>query len=196
MKNAFRTAALGLLLLAVATFTAAPAAASDAFSLDLGVHGGVLNSKNGNTGLFVGGAQVRLHFIWLLAAELRASTYSDSYDVSTFGGVDVKNTPIQASVMLYLLKIPHFGLHILGGGTYNTLKLDGNGNVHGSYTEKKWATHAGAGIDFKISDHFLLNADGRYVFLNVDPANLPPASSGAYKGDYWTATGGLLWKIF
>jgi outer membrane protein W len=59
----------------------------------------------------------------------------------------------------------------------------------------KWAAHAGAGIDFRISEHFLLNVDGRYVFLDVDPANLPPASSGAYKGDYWTATGGLIWKF-
>ena len=175
---------------------ASPALAGDAFSLDLGVHGGVLNSHDGKTALFVGGAQARLHLVWILAAEVRASTYSDSYDVSTFGGVDVRNTPVQVSAMFSLLKLPGFGLHVLGGGTYNSLKLEGTGNVPGSVNSSKWAAHAGAGLDVRLSKSFLLNLDGRYVFLDVDPANLPPPSSGAYKGDYWTATAGLLWKIF
>jgi hypothetical protein len=193
MKFPQRMAALVILLTALAAF---PAVASDSFSLDLGVHGGVLNSKDGKTGLFVGGAQVRLHLLFLLAAELRGSTYSDSYHVSSFGSVDVKNTPVQLSAMLYPLKYPGFGLYVLGGGTYNALTLDGSGNVSGSVHEKKWCAHAGAGVDIKLSHSFLLNVDGRYVFLKVDPQNLPPASSGAYKGDYWTATIGLDWKIF
>ena len=193
MKSTIRIAGLAIVLAALA---ASPAVAGDAFSLDLGVHGGVLNSRDGKTSLFVGGAQVRLHLIWLLAAELRGSTYSDSYNVSSFGSVDVKNTPVQLSAMLYLLKYPGFGLYVLGGGTYNALRLEGSGNVSGSVHENKWATHAGAGLDIRLSKSFILNVDGRYVFLNVDPANLPPASSGAYKGDYWTGTLGLDWKIF
>jgi hypothetical protein len=193
MKQATRFASLGLLLTSLA---ASPALAGDAFGLDLGVHGGVLNSHDGKTGLFVGGAQVRLHLVWLLAAEVRASTYSDSYDVSTFGGVDVKNVPVQVSAMIYLIKLPGFGLHVLGGGTYNSVELEGTGNVPGSVRSNKWAAHAGAGIDFSLGKSFLLNLDGRYVFLDVDPGNLPPPNSGAYKGDYWTATAGILWKIF
>ena len=193
MMSTIRMASLALVL---GVLAAPPAVASDSFSLDLGVHGGVLNSKDGKTGLFVGGAQVRLHLLFLLAAELRGSTYSDSYDVSSFGSVDVKNTPVQLSAMLYPLKYPGFGLYVLGGGTYNALKLDGSGNVSGSVHENKWAAHAGAGVDIKLSHSFLLNVDGRYVFLKVDPQNLPPANSGAYKGDYWTATLGLNWKVF
>ena len=187
-----------LVVLAVfaALLHAAPAAASDAFGLDLGVHGGYLSSKDGSTGLFVAGAQARLHLVWLLAAELRGSYYSDSYDVASLGGVDVSNVPIQASAMIYLLKLPGFGLHVLGGGTYNTLKLEGTGNVTGEIDESKWAAHAGVGVDIGLSKNFLLNLDGRYVFLNVDPGNLPPPSSGEYKGDYWTATAGLVWKVF
>ena len=196
MKTRLRISALGLLVAAVAILSAAPAAAGDAFGLDLGVHGGVLGANGGSSNLFVGGAQARFHLVWILAAELRGSYYSDTYDVSSVGSVDVKNVPIQASAMLYLLKLPGFGLYILGGGTYNVLKLDGTGNIQGSHTENKWAGHAGAGLDFGLSKHFILNVDGRYVFLRVDSANLPPASSGAYKGDYWTATGGLIWKIF
>ena len=183
--------------LAACLLAASPALASDAFSLDLGINGGIANTQNTTSNsTFVGGAQVRLHFIWLLAAELRASTYSDSYKVSDLGGVDIKNTPIQASVLLYLLKPAAFGLYVVGGGTYNAVTLDGTGNVIGSATQNKWAAHAGAGLDFSLGPHFVLNLDGRYVFLNVDPQNLPPAQSGNYKGDYWTATLGLNWKVF
>ncbi|MFI5198162.1 MAG: outer membrane beta-barrel protein [Thermoanaerobaculia bacterium] len=193
MKLSIRMRALAVVLTALA---APPAVANDSFSRDLGIHGGVLNSKDGKTSLFVGGAQVRLHLLFLLGAELRASKYSDSYNVSSFGSVDVKNTPIQLSAMLYPLKYPGFGLYVLGGGTLNALKLEGSGNVSGSVNENKWCAHAGAGADIKLSNAFLLNVDGRYVFLNVDPQNLPPASSGNYKGSYWTATLGLDWKIF
>ena len=183
--------------LAACLLAASPALASDAFSLDLGINGGIANTQNTTSNsTFVGGAQVRLHFIWLLAAEVRGSYYTNSYKVSDLGGVDIKSTPIQASVLLYLLKLPGFGLHILGGGTYNSVTLDGTGNINGSVKQDKWATHAGAGVDFNLGKHFVLNLDGRYVFLNVDPQNLPPPSSGSYKGDYWTATVGLNWKVF
>jgi hypothetical protein len=191
MKTPLRIAVLTLLAVLIAT----PAVAGDAFSLDLGVHGGVANSQSGKSGLFIGGAQVRLHLVWLLAAELRGSYYSDSYEVSQLGGVDVKNIPIQASAMLYPIKLPGFGLYLLGGGTYNAMTLDGTGNISASVTQNKWAAHAGAGLDFKFGS-FILNVDGRYIFLNVDPNNLPPATSGNYKGDYWTGTVGLLWKLF
>ena len=188
---------LSLLCLVVVALAAPPALAGDAFSLDLGIHGGIANTQNTtNSGVFVGGAQVRLHLIWLLAAEVRGSYYTNSYTVSEIGGVDIKNTPVQASALIYLFKLPGFGLHVLGGGTYNAVKLDGTGYINTSVTQNKWAAHAGAGVDFNIGKHFVLNLDGRYIFLNVDPQNLPPATSGNYKGDYWTATVGLNWKVF
>lgn len=194
MKIVARLALLSLVMVALA---APPALAGDAFSLDLGINGGIANTQNTtNSSVFVGGAQARLHLVWLLAAELRGSYYTNSYQVSSLGGVDIKNTPIQASVLIYFLKLPGFGLHVLGGGTYNAVKLDGTGNVTGSVTDNKWAAHAGAGVDFNLGQHFVLNLDGRYIFLNVDPQNLPPATSGNYKGDYWTATVGLNWKVF
>jgi len=183
--------------LAACILAASPALASDAFSLDLGLNGGIANTQNTTSNsTFVGGAQLRLHFIWLLAAEVRGSYYTTSYKVSDLGGVDLKNTPIQASVLLYLLKPAGFGLYILGGGTYNAVALDGTGNVSGSVSQNKWAAHAGAGLDYALGKHFVLNIDGRYVFLNVDPQNLPPPQAGNYKGDYWTATLGLNWKVF
>jgi hypothetical protein len=193
MKAPLRIAVLALLTALIA----APAVAGDAFSLDLGVHGGVANSQSGKSGLFLGGAQVRLHLVWLLAAEVRGSYYSDSYKISEVAGIDVKNVPVQASAMLYPIKLPGFGIYLLGGGTYNAVTVDGTGTLsaYESTSQKKWCAHAGAGVDFKFGS-FILNVDGRYVFLNVDPNNLPPATSGNYKGDYWTGTVGLLWKAF
>lgn len=193
MRTSLRFALLALL---VVSLNEVPAAASEALSLDLGVHGGVSGLKDGSTGMFVGGAQARLHLLWLLAAEGRVSYFTSTYDVSSIGGVDLKNTPVQLSAMLYLLKLPRFGLHVLGGGTYNAVRLVGTGNVTGSVNTDKWCAHAGAGVDVWFSKHFGLNADGRYFFLNVDPGNLPPPTSGSYSGDYWTGTVGLLWKPF
>jgi hypothetical protein len=199
MKNAIRFPSLLLPVLLAAALAAPTAArASDAFGLDLGIHGGAVGvGDSSKTSLFVGGAQLRAHLVWIVAAEARVSYYTDTYDVSSFGSVDVKNLPVQLSAMLYIIQLQGFGLYVLGGGTYNSLKLEGTGNVSGkTTTEGKWATHAGAGLDLKISRSFLLNLDGRYVFLDVDPRNLPPPSSGAYKGDYWMATAGIVWKIF
>lgn len=193
MRSALRLASLALLC---APLCAVPVLASDVFSLDLGIHGGVAGLKDGNSNPFVGGAQARLHIIWLLAAEGRVSYFTNSYDVSGLGGVDLKNTPVQLSAMLYLLKLPGFGLHILGGGTYNAVRLEGTGNVTGSVNTDKWCAHAGAGVDLWFSKHFGLNVDGRYFFLSVDPGNLPPPTSGSYSGDYWTGTVSLLWKAF
>ena len=190
-------ARLAFCCLAACVLAASPAFASDAFSLDLGINGGIANTQNTTSNsTFVGGAQVRLHLIWLLAAEVRGSYYTSSYKVSDLGGVDLENTPIQASALLYLLKPASFGLYVLGGGTYNAVTLDGTGNVGVSATQNKWSAHAGAGLDFSLGPHFILNVDGRYVFLDVDPQNLPPLQSGNYKGDYWTATLGLNWKVF
>ncbi len=185
-------------LLSAATLSSGRLPASDVFSLDLGVHGGAVGTQGSSKStLFAGGVEARLHLVWLLAAEARASYYTDTIDVNQASSIDVKNVPIQLSAMLYPINLPGFGLYLLGGGTYNSLKVEGNGSLSGSSTSNgKWAAHAGGGVDFGLSKHFILNADGRYVFLNVDPTNLPPSYTGTYKGDYWIITGSLIWKVF
>jgi hypothetical protein len=187
------------ILLSVVLLAPASLRASDAFSLDLGIHGGAVGAQGSSKStLFAGGVEARFHLVWLLAAEARASYYTDTIDVNAASSIDVKNIPVQLSAMLYPIKLPGFGFYVLGGGTYNSLKIEGNGSLSGTgtgTTNGKWAAHAGAGVDFGFSKHFLLNADGRYVFLNVDPANLP-SSYSSYKGDYWIVTGSLIWKVF
>lgn len=192
MKKSLGLAALALLALALA----APASA-DALGLDLGIHGGVVKSKDGGGQSFVGGAQARFHLFWIVAAEARASYYTDTYDLGQLGSVDVKNVPFQVSGMIYPIKLPKVGVYLLAGGTYSNLKVEGTNVVTGEIKEKKWSSHVGAGLDLKIGEKTTLNGDVRFVFLDASSVNeLINSAKSSYKGDFWTATVGLNYKIF
>ena len=187
---------LGLAALVLVALAAQPASA-DALGIDLGVHGGVVNSKDGKTGSFVGGAQARFNLFWILTAEARASYYTDTYDLGSLGSVDVKNIPFQVSGLLYPIKLPKFGLYVLGGGTYSNLKVEGTRVITGSVKEKKWSAHVGAGLDIKVTKNTTLNGDVRFVFLDASSVDeLINSAKSNYKGDFWTATVGLNYKLF
>lgn len=193
MKKPLGLAALILLTLAIA----APPASADALGLDLGIHGGLVNTKDGEGGSFVGGAQARFHLFWIVAAEARASYYTDSYDLGQLGSVDIENIPFQVSGMIYPIKLPRVGVYLLGGGTYSNLKVKGKGVVQGEVTEKGWSAHVGAGLDLKIGEKTTLNGDVRFVYLDASSVNeLIDSAKSNYKGDFWTATIGLNYKIF
>lgn len=197
MKTTSKLAPLALLLALLAVAPAAAAAGGDGFSLDLGIHGGVMGVTDGDGQRFLGGAQVRVHLLWLIAAEGRASYYTDTVDVSTAQSIDIKNVPLQLSVMIYPIKLPKFGVYALGGGTYSSVRLEAEGPVQGSVTEKKWSAHAGAGVDVKLSSRVTLNGDVRFVFLDVqDVEGLGSAVLENYDGDYWAGTLGLTFKLF
>lgn len=191
-----KTTGLSLLALLALVLAATPAAA-DGFGMDLGVHGGVVGTDGGNGNSFIGGAQARFHIFWIIGAEARASFYSDTYDFAGLGEVDIDNTPVQISGMLYLLKLPKVGLYVLGGGTYSSLKVNGEDVGIGEVTDSKWSAHAGAGLDIHLSKTISLNGDVRYVFLD---ANSIDEALGAvaddYNGDFWTGTIGLNFKLF
>ena len=193
MKKSLGLAGLVLLALIVA---ATPASA-DSLGLDLGIHGGLVKSKDGEGKSFVGGAQARFHLVWILAAEARASYSTDSYDLGSLGGVDVKNLPFQVSGMIYPIKLPKIGVYLLGGGTYSNLKVEGTGQVTGSATEKGWSAHVGAGLDLKVGEKTTLNGDVRFVFLDASTVDeLVNSAKSDYRGDFWTATIGLNYKLF
>lgn len=193
MKKSLGLPVLVLLVLAVA----APPAAADAFGLDLGIHGGAVGTDGGNGSTFVGGAQARFHLIWLLAIEGRASVYTDSVDSKTLGSIDVKNVPFQVSAMVYPIKLPKFGLYLLGGGTYSSLTVSGSSVTNGDVTQHKWSAHAGAGVDISLGKSISLNGDVRYVFLNADTVDEALGAAAAdYNGDFWAATVGLNFKLF
>jgi hypothetical protein len=193
MKKPLGLAALVLLALVLA----APPASADALGLELGLHGGLVNSKDGDGGTFVGGAQARFQLFWIVGAEARASYYTDSYDLGELGSVDIENIPFQVSGMIYPIKLPKIGVYLLGGGTYSNLKVEGTRVVEGEVTEKKWSAHVGAGIDLKLGEKTTLNGDVRFVFLDAGSVGeLLDSATENYKGDFWTATVGLNFKVF
>ena len=194
MKTTLGIATLALLLAAA---PAAIAAGGDGFSLDLGIHGGLVGVPDGEGQRCVGGAQVKVHLLWLIAAEGRASYYTDTVDSTTTQSIDVKNVPLQASVLIYPIKLPKLGVYVLGGGTYSSIRLEANGPVQGTVTEKKWSAHVGAGVDIKLTSRVTLNGDARFVFLDVqDAEGLGSAVLENYKGDFWTGTIGLSFRLF
>ncbi|KAA0256413.1 porin family protein [Acidobacteria bacterium ACD] len=196
MKTTSKLAPLALLL-ALLAFAPAALAGGDGFSLDLGIHGGLVGVTDGDGQRFLGGAQVRVHLLWLIAAEGRASYYTDTVDVTTAQSIDIKNVPLQASLMIYPIKLPKFGVYVLGGGTYSSVRLEAEGPVQGTVTEKKWSAHAGAGVDVKLSGRVTLNGDVRFVFLDVqDAEGLGSALLENYQGDYWAGTIGVTFKLF
>lgn len=193
MKKPLGLAALVLL----AFILAAPPAAADSLGVELGVHGGLVNTPDGDGESFVGGAQVRFPLFWILAVEGRASYYTDSYDLGALGSVDIENLPFQVSGMIYPIKLPKVGVYLLGGATYSNLKVTGTSVVQGEVTEKGWSAHAGAGIDIRISERMTLNGDVRAVFLDASSVDeLIDSATSNYKGDFWTATIGLNFKLF
>lgn len=193
MKKLLAVPALALLALVLA----APPAAAEGFGMDLGIHGGMVGIDDGDGNTFLGGAQARFHLFWILAVEGRASYYSDSYTLDGIGSVDVENVPFQVSGMLYPIKLPRFGVYLLGGGTYSNLKVTGTSVVTGELTEKKWSAHAGLGLDVKLSSRVTLNGDVRVVFLDADSVDEAlDAAVANYKGDFWAATLGLNFKLF
>ena len=193
MKKPLGLAALVVLALALA----APPAAADSLGLDLGIHGGLVNTKDGEDGSFVGGAQARFHLFWIVAAEARASYYTDSYDLGELGSVDIENLPFQVSGMIYPIKVPKLGVYLLGGGTYSNLKVKGTSVVTGEVTEKGWSAHVGIGVDVKVGEKTTLNGDVRAVFLDASSVDeLIDSARSNYKGDFWTATIGLNYKLF
>lgn len=189
---------LGLAALLLLAFVlAAPPAAADGLGFELGLHGGLVHASDGEGNSFVGGAQARFHLFWLLAAEARGSYYTDHYDLGQLGSVDIENIPFQVSGLIYPIKLPKVGVYVLGGGTYSNLKVKGTSVVQGETTEKGWSSHVGAGIDVKLGEKTTLNGDVRFVFLDADSVDeLIDSVKSSYKGDFWTATIGLNYKLF
>ncbi len=183
--------------LAVLLFPAPRPACAETLGLDLGVHGGTQQSKDGSGRNFIGGGQARLHLLGSLGAEARVSYFKDTFE-SGGGGVTLKDLPIQLSAMLYLMRLPGAGIYVLGGAGYYRLKAEGTGAVSGySSSENKWAAHVGAGLDLKLWKGIGLNGDIRYAFLDVKSlSEAGTAATSGRKADFWTATAGLNFKLF
>jgi opacity protein-like surface antigen len=135
--------------------------------------------KDADSGALSGGAQVRLHFIPMLAVEGSAD-----YRQNKYGGATVDVFPVQASLMLYLTPKWVVSPYILGGvGWYYT-------RVRGGDTTNRYGPHAGAGLEAALARHWSIDASYRYLWnqsLNAPTTTSPAGKNFSDNGFMLTA---------
>ena len=120
----------------------------------LGGRAAYFKAKGANDGALYGGAQLRLHFTSVLAVEGSVDERQDK-----FGGTTVDETPVQASLMLYLAPSSVISPYILGGVGYYYTHVQG---VSGS--TNRYGPHAGAGLEAALSQHWTIDGSFRYLW--------------------------------
>jgi outer membrane protein W len=202
---------MGVLLLAVAlaSTSAAPAAAEAAAIDDLwnppslermapkdepgdfasafsiGPAGGYLRQKDADRGTWFGGAQARLHFAKILAAEASITFHQNKYED---GDVTVTQYPVQVTAMLYIIPVGPLRPYILGGVGWYYTRFDYEGvfSAIDDRTEHIFGWHLGAGAELMLGSRASLNTDFRYIFLEPDTDQVI-----RQEFNYWQITFGL-----
>ena len=186
MKNALVRTAAVVALVAAAAAAARPARADSAIGANLGY-----SKTVDGQGQFTGGAQLRMKFLPLIGFELLAGYRRDDVEAQGATVLEVEQIPVQASVLLYPLKIGPIRLYALGGGgAYITRSSGVNSFIsYGKVTKTNFGAHLGGGTDILLGGSFYLSGDVRYIWLNIDSFD---AVEQAYKekrnADYWVAT--------
>ncbi|MFI5362478.1 MAG: outer membrane protein [Elusimicrobiota bacterium] len=162
-------------LLAAAAAPRAASADDDDFDasrsgVSLGGRAAYDRPKDADRGTYYGGAQLRLHVSPVVAVE-----GSVDYRQNVFGATTVDVTPVQGSLLLYLIPHAIASPYVLGGeGWYYTHVRGTNG-----LTTNRFGPHAGAGVEIAIDRHWTL--DGSYRYLWTQSLTAPTAASPAGK---------------
>ncbi len=91
----------------------------------------------------------------------------------------VRETPIQASLLLYLAA-GSFKPYVLGGpGWYSRTVESLDEAVEESVTTREFGWHAGFGAEFRMGNHAGVHADYRYTFLSFDDDDDDPDAAPA-----------------
>jgi opacity protein-like surface antigen len=177
-KNMYSLGArvVGVLALLAAAALAPRAASADGDTPQASVSGitfggraSYFRPKGADSGSLWGGAQLRWHIIPVVSIEV-----SEDYRQNQFGGTTVDETPIQASLLLYLAPAWVVSPYILGGGGYYYTHVEGR-----SGTKNRYGPHAGAGLEAALSRHWSI--DGSYRYLWTQSLTAPTTTSPAGK---------------
>lgn len=155
-----------------------------------GFLGAATRVADGTQTTFVGGALGVTRLTGVLGLELFIGFRTDDYSENGKNVLRVQQVPVQLSLLAYLLPNLRVQPYLLGGIGYYRIWATGEGTheAEGRSIENKFALHAGAGVDVRISRAVSLRFDGRYVFLDVDRVTQPPLSLSSWS---WQAGGGL-----
>ena len=76
----------------------------------------------------------------------------------------VHTYPVQASLLAYLIYKKPLALYILGGGGWYFTRIDFPSPLN-DQTSNKFGPHAGGGVEFFPDEHWSVNADYRYIWV-------------------------------
>ncbi|MFI5181133.1 MAG: OmpW family outer membrane protein [Thermoanaerobaculia bacterium] len=154
----------------------------------VGFLGAATKATGGAQATFVGGAFGITRLTGVLGLELFAGYRIDEYEQAGTTVLRVQQIPVQLSLLAYLLPNLRVQPYLLGGIGYYRIWSTGEGplEVQGVSIENRFALHAGAGVDVRLSPAVSLRLDGRYVFLDVDAVSALGLSAGS-----WQAGAGL-----
>jgi opacity protein-like surface antigen len=144
-----------------------------------GFLGAAVRTEGGSGTTFVGGALGITRLTGVFGLELFVGYRNDTYDQSGAPVLRVEQIPVQLSLLAYLLPNLRVQPYLLGGIGYYRIWCTGEGPLEpwGGTIENKFALHAGAGVDVRISRAVSLRLDARYVFLDIDAVNALGMSS-------------------
>jgi opacity protein-like surface antigen len=159
MKNHTREILCAALSCAALLSPARARAQAQGGDVSLGGRGMYFKPDDG-TGVWSGGAQLRLHLTSVWAVE-----GSVDYRRETFDGGDTRvyNYPVQASLLAYLMPGSPISPFLLAGGGWYYTRTDGPNGYE--QTQDRFGPHVGAGVEAYLNSSWSIDGTYRYIWV-------------------------------
>lgn len=129
--------------------------------ITLGARGQFFEPKDPDgDGEWSGGAQLRVFLNESFALEGSAD-----YRREKFNSTRVDIYPLQASLLAYVIQAKPVGVFLLGGAGWYFTHVDAPSPAD-DQTDDRFGLHAGAGVEYRMSNTWSLDATYRYVWLD------------------------------
>lgn len=156
-------------------------------SISLGPQLGYVKAQDADA-TYILGASLRLKLADFIGAELSGAYKKEKY---ADGLVDVHTYPIMLTGLIHFIPPLYAGAGI---GWYNTtIEFDKSLNVP-KQTDSQIGYHIGGGIELPLG-RLILTGDVKYIFLNLDLANITAKNVKDLKSDYMVISVGALIQL-
>ena len=154
-------------VLSLAVLLAAPAMAQTGFGI--GPRIGYAKASDAEDGAFFVGADANFRFLdGLLGVRGEVGWHRDTFTVLNHD-FDVDTVPLLASLTVYPFR--NFVLSpyaIAGAGWYFVTVSSNFAGQNWDETDNAFGWHIGGGVELSLGEHFVINADFRYVAFEVE----------------------------
>ncbi len=140
------------------------------------------------------GGQIRLGMSQRMGLEVSLDRHTEKFDLLN---EEVKETPVQASLLLFLAK-GSFSPYLLGGPGWYTRTveaIDDAGGAIESVSTRKFGWHAGFGAEIRMGRHAGLHADYRYTFLDFSDDDDDEDDGGLFVNRLLPGHEGSMWTV-